>query len=151
MGNINTKTKKVSRNSWREDWNHFEGPDFKEAELIIQQQKWHGQIEIHCKSSDWYAHNHQNDPNYANVLLHVVYLHDKEVYHKDGTKIPVIELRNTLDQSTLNKYQPLMLNSLSIPCEKLIKDVNPVYLNLQLQQAAIERLNNKSLIWLNDL
>lgn len=31
------------------------GPDFFNAQIIIGNQKWAGNIEIHLKSSDWYA------------------------------------------------------------------------------------------------
>lgn len=128
--------------------NQHEGPDFKEAELIIDGQKWFGNIEIHCKSSDWSIHQHSKDPNYANILLHVVYLHDEEIHLPDGSRIPVIELRNSIDKNSLENFQSLMLNSLGIPCKNLIKEVKPVYLSLQLNQAALGRLNSKAESWL---
>ncbi|MFI0427397.1 MAG: DUF2851 family protein, partial [Flavobacterium sp.] len=48
------------------------GPDFFNAQIIIGNQKWAGNVEIHIKSSDWYVHNHENDSNYDSVILHVV-------------------------------------------------------------------------------
>ena len=40
------------------------GPDFFNAQIIIENQKWAGNVEIHLKSSDWYVHNHEKDSNY---------------------------------------------------------------------------------------
>ena len=44
-------------------YTQLSGPDFFNAQIIIGTQKWAGNIEIHCKSSDWYLHNHQLDTN----------------------------------------------------------------------------------------
>ena len=37
------------------------GPDFFNAQIILDNQKWAGNIEIHIKSSDWYLHHHEID------------------------------------------------------------------------------------------
>ena len=73
------------------------GPDFFNAQVIIENQKWAGNIEIHVKSSDWYAHHHDQDHRYNNVILHVVWEHDVDVFRKDETSIPVLELKNIVD------------------------------------------------------
>ena len=49
------------------------GPDFFNAQIVIGNQKWAGNLEIHIKSSDWYLHHHEKDANYDNVILHVVW------------------------------------------------------------------------------
>ena len=56
------------------------GPDFFNAQITIGNQKWAGNVEIHLKSSDWYIHNHEQDSGYENVILHVVWEHDTEVF-----------------------------------------------------------------------
>ena len=38
--------------------------------------KLKGDIELHMKASDWFAHQHQNDSAYSNVILHVVCKND---------------------------------------------------------------------------
>lgn len=48
------------------------GPDFLNAAIQFDECTLHGSIELHFKSSDWYAHGHHVDANYANVILHVV-------------------------------------------------------------------------------
>ena len=45
-------------------YSQLAGPDFFNAQVIINNQKWAGNVEIHIKSSDWYVHNHEKDENY---------------------------------------------------------------------------------------
>jgi hypothetical protein len=58
---------------------------------------WAGNVEIHLKSSDWYVHHHERDAAYENVILHVVWEHDTEIYRKNNTEIPVLELNKYVD------------------------------------------------------
>ena len=67
------------------------GPDFSFGMIHLDGVDLVGPIEIHVKSSDWYRHNHQFDPAYDNVIVHVVYNHDKDIY-QNGRKLPTIEL-----------------------------------------------------------
>lgn len=52
--------------------NHGAGPDFLSGALLIGGMEWHGHIEIHTASKEWYNHGHHRDKNYNNVILHVV-------------------------------------------------------------------------------
>jgi hypothetical protein len=69
---------------------------------------WAGNVEIHLKSSDWYVHHHERDAAYENVILHVVWEHDTEIYRKNNTEIPVLELNKYVDIDTITNYQALM-------------------------------------------
>lgn len=53
-------------------WNRLDGPDFRDAELIINGVATRGDVEIHFYRRDWNAHGHQHDPGFANVVLHVL-------------------------------------------------------------------------------
>ncbi|MEM0966057.1 MAG: DUF2851 family protein [Verrucomicrobiota bacterium] len=53
-------------------WNFQEGPDFRGAILEMDGVRVHGDIEIHLHEEDWWKHKHGSDPNFANVILHVV-------------------------------------------------------------------------------
>jgi hypothetical protein len=50
-------------------------------QITIGNQMWAGNVEIHLKSSDWYVH-HERDAAYENVILHVVWEHDTEIYRR---------------------------------------------------------------------
>ncbi len=52
-------------------WNQFEGPDFKEAELLIDGKKFTGDVEIHFHPNDWFSHGHHQNSNFSDVILHV--------------------------------------------------------------------------------
>ncbi|WP_421773652.1 DUF2851 family protein [Gracilimonas sp.] len=52
--------------------NASDGPDFKQAIIEIEGLRWHGNIELHTKSSNWKSHGHHSDPNFDTVVLHVV-------------------------------------------------------------------------------
>lgn len=53
-------------------WNFHEGPDFKEARLVLDGVELIGDVEVHLNLLDWRHHRHENDKNYDRVLLHVV-------------------------------------------------------------------------------
>src|SRR4051812_38819893 len=84
------------------------GPDFFNAQIIIGNQKWAGNIEIHIKSSDWYVHGHEKDDNYDNVILHVVWEHNIPIFRKDNSEIPALELRKYVAKDILLNYKALM-------------------------------------------
>ena len=48
------------------------GPDFRDAVIELQGRRVTGPVELHRTPSDWYAHGHDRDPAYDNVVLHVV-------------------------------------------------------------------------------
>ena len=120
------------------------GPDFFNAQITIGNQKWAGNVEIHLKSSDWYIHNHEQDSGYENVILHVVWEHDTEVFRSNNSEIPVLELQKYVDSDTIDNYQSLMAPKSWIFCEKQIKEVKEfVFKNWQ-ERMFFERLERKS-------
>ncbi|MBX9808425.1 MAG: DUF2851 family protein, partial [Flavobacteriaceae bacterium] len=120
------------------------GPDFFNAQLIIGNQKWAGNVEIHLKSSDWYVHHHERDEAYENVILHVVWEHDTEIFRSNNTEIPVLELKKYVDTSTITNYQSLMSPKSWIFCEKQIKEIDNFALKNWQERLFFERLERKS-------
>ncbi len=121
------------------------GPDFFSAKIRIGGQLWVGNVEIHLKSSDWYAHRHEIDSAYDNVILHVVWQHDVDVFRKDNTVIPTLELKNRIENSTLSSYNKLFSgNKKWIPCEDSFGEVDDFVLQNWLERLYFERLENKS-------
>jgi hypothetical protein len=122
-----------------------EGPDFFNAQLIINNQKWAGNVEIHVKSSDWYLHNHENDSNYDNVILHVVWEHDSEIYRKDNSEIPVLQLKEYVSKEVIDKYNKLSSAKSWIFCENEIASIKEITFSSWKERLFFERLERKSI------
>jgi hypothetical protein len=120
------------------------GPDFFNAQITIGNQKWAGNVEIHVKSSDWYVHNHEKDAGYENVILHVVWEHDSEIYRSDNSEIPVLELKNYVSPAAINNYQKLVTPKSWIFCEKQLIEIPEFTLNNWQERLFFERLERKS-------
>ena len=120
------------------------GPDFFNAQLIIGNQKWAGNVEIHLKSSDWYVHNHEKDSNYDSVILHVVWEHDVPIFRKDNSEIPTLELKEHVLLSDLHKYQSLLSQKSWIYCENEIGNVDDFIFKNWQERLFFERLERKS-------
>ena len=69
------------------------GPDFVGALLVSAAGDLvRGDVEVHTRASDWRAHGHARDPNYAAVVLHVVGRLDVRVPHGEHQHVPTVEL-----------------------------------------------------------
>jgi len=125
--------------------NHGEGPDFFNAQIRIQGQLWAGNVEIHLKSSDWYAHHHERDPNYDSVILHVVWEHDVEVFRAEQTALATLEIKNLVVDTAIANYKILSgSNHNWIPCELHFANVNIFVRAHWLERLYVERLEEKS-------
>lgn len=121
------------------------GPDFFNAQLSIGNQLWAGNVEIHIKSSDWYLHNHEQDKAYDNVILHVVWEHDTEVFRKDNTTIPTLRLQDFVSKNILDNYLKLISkNSKWINCENDFASVDAFAFDNWLERLYFERLERKA-------
>lgn len=121
------------------------GPDFFNAQLKIGEQLWAGNIEIHVKSSDWYLHSHETDSNYDNVILHVVWEHDTDIFRKDNTRIPTLVLKHYVSAEALHNYSKLFSKAQKwINCENDFSDINKFTITNWLERLYFERLERKS-------
>ncbi|NNF84913.1 MAG: DUF2851 family protein [Winogradskyella sp.] len=123
------------------------GPDFFNAQLKIDNQLWAGNVEIHLKSSDWYAHHHETDSAYDNVILHVVWEHDIDVYRKDNSKITTLQLKDYISSTLVGNYQELMHQKTTwINCENDINAIDSFIIKNWLERLYIERLERKATV-----
>lgn len=120
------------------------GPDFFNAQITIGNQKWAGNVEIHLKSSDWYVHHHEKDEAYENVILHVVWEHDTEIFRKNNTEIPVLELKKYVEKETIVNYQSLIAPKSWIFCEKQLTTIPQFVMQNWQERLFFERLERKS-------
>jgi hypothetical protein len=119
------------------------GPDFFNAKIKIGELEWVGNVEIHIKSSDWFAHHHEKDSAYDNVILHVVWENDKPVF-RNGVAVPTLELKKRVNQSLLSEYRKLVNSPTSIACEKSFADADDLIKLSMLDRALMQRLETKA-------
>jgi len=59
-------------------WNHGAGPDFKDARIRVDGRVIDGDIELHFHQSEWFAHGHEQDPAFDDVVLHLLVFPPKQ-------------------------------------------------------------------------
>ncbi|MBO5729396.1 MAG: DUF2851 family protein [Paludibacteraceae bacterium] len=116
------------------------GPDVFNAKVEINERQWAGNVEFHVRASDWHRHNHDGKNEYDNVILHVVFEADEQIFSQSDNPIPTIILR--YPESILNKYQTLTQNSLFCPIE--FDKIDSFRLNQWIDRLLIERLQVKT-------
>lgn len=119
--------------------NKDQGPDFSNAKVRIGLTLLAGTIELHLKTSDWQKHQHQHDPNYRNVILHAVFLHDEKV-----NDVPVVELAPRISGLLVDRYSTFMNNVLFLPCGSGIQKINELVFSSWRERLLVERLTRKS-------
>ncbi len=122
-------------------YNTNQGPDFSDAKIKIGTTTWAGTVELHINTSDWKKHNHQQDNNYNNVILHVVWENDTK-----ANELPVLELKSRVPKVLLQRYEELMLSSSFIPCEKMIHTVREITWKSWKERLLAERLLRKAAV-----
>ena len=122
------------------------GPDFLNARLRLGEVEWNGAVEIHLRATDWARHNHQVDPKYDQVVLHVVGQHDAEVVRTNGSRIPALVLQARLAPELLARYQALMgaPAAAPLPCAPLLSLVPEITKTMMTERALLERVERKA-------
>lgn len=122
--------------------NEDSGPDFSDARITIGGQKWVGNVEIHVKASDWYAHGHDRDRAYDSVILHVVAVDDARVRRQDGREVPQVVV--TMPPGFFMTYARLTADLKGTRCSSLLAELPPMVKTDWLESLAIERLHHKA-------
>jgi hypothetical protein len=127
------------------------GPDFLQAKIQIDGVVYVGDVEIHRTSFDWLQHQHQADPRYNKVILHVVLeassAHPPTIVCS-GRIIPVLVLGRFLSDTIQTIWQKAILDERSkkfhtIPCFDKNTILTPDALEHWLVKLALERLELK--------
>ena len=120
--------------------NHDAGPDFLQAVVTIGDMRWVGSVEIHCRSSDWFRHQHQYDDKYRSVVLHVVYEHDRDIELSDEERIPTLELKGLIPPEIFERYETLMNEPDMLLCRNHLQNVESIIIQNKLSESLIERM-----------
>jgi len=127
------------------DLNRDSGPDFSNACVVIDGLIWHGDVELHIRESDWNRHQHQQDPAYNKVILHVTWEagNSAVVYREDGSTVPCLALGARMCDDALKRMQLLMNSMDSIPCYPLFPRAAGEIVDSMFQNSLQQRVQQK--------
>ena len=108
-------------------------------------------LEIHVNSSGWYSHHHEGNPDYNEVVLHVVLYHNgqREIKCQDGRIVPEMELAPLLSKEpstseTEAKIHLKRLSQLPVCCGIATLERGTERLKKILGHAAEQRIQEKT-------
>ncbi len=95
--------------------NDDSGADFRDAVIATSRGLQTGDIEVHTKSSLWWAHRHHLDPVYNRVVLHVVFRRDVTgpVRLQNGREVPTLALEELDAPEVVNSHY----TAPPVPCQ----------------------------------
>ena len=123
-------------------WNHNEGPDFMHAEIDVNGKLQIGDVEIHVRSSDWYAHKHHLNSRYNRVILHAVLFNDDfnlRTRLQNGKRIPTLELLKWVAVDTGDLYD----NTKDTPTTDGLCRITGKLLNIEILKGVFESLGRE--------
>jgi hypothetical protein len=125
------------------------GPDFSEAKIQVDSDILFGSVEIHINESDWFNHNHHQDDQYNNVILHVFVNASKthainqlqQIIHRFQIDL------NQLESGLISQLKNLKKLEESAPgkCGIVLSNTKDHQFERLIQQAAEQRLIRKSI------
>lgn len=131
--------------------NQGDGPDFHLASIRHQSLVQYGDIELHIRCNDWYAHKHHYDPAYNSVILHIVLdaQSAEPVLRQDGTKVPTSVIGHLIPSKLLTSIRD-SLRQHDLSCRNNIRHISPHVIDKQLEIASRLYLKQKKLQLLED-
>lgn len=107
-----------------------DGPDFKNARIMIGGIKYVGDIEIDTNISDWAKHEHNKNEKYNSVILHVFFNRDIKDFHPitaSGRVIPALNLSQVIDDD----LRKVIREAISLEKDHRMKGIPCQYKELQ--------------------
>ena len=118
------------------------GPDFFNAKVRIGGTLWVGNVEIHDRSSDWYAHGHDHDAAYDNVVLHIAGTIDRDVVDARGRTVAQMQLN--VPQNVADNYHALVSADAYPPCYRIVPQLSSLMVHSWMSALQAERLEQKT-------
>ncbi len=133
----------------RGEWNHQAGPDFLNAKLEIDGRTVRGDIEIHCRLSDWAKHGHSGDSRYRNVILHVI--GEDGIPGKYSSAIPMLPVFLLPEDFSGGRYIENRPDSGTGKCAAFFQRISDEALHRFAGDAGLERMRQRSNLLLTEM
>jgi len=118
------------------------GPDFFNAKIRIGDILWVGNVEIHERASNWFAHHHDKDKAYNSVILHIVRENNASVYRTDNEVIP--QLIFHVPREVEENIEWLLSRDTPVACAERISNINSLHISGWITALLTERLERKT-------
>ena len=118
------------------------GPDFFNAKIKINGVLWVGNVEIHELASDWYRHEHDKNPVYDSVILHIASTIDTDVYRSNGNPIPQFQLQCPTEVQ--KNYRELLSTDSYPPCFRIIPKLPKLQVHSWMSALQTERFEQRA-------
>lgn len=118
------------------------GPDFFNAKVRVGETVWAGNVEIHERASDWFAHGHHKDKAYDSIILHVVRYSDKVVCRADQEVIPQVVLK--IPPKIEKNIEWLLSRDTPVSCAERIRTIPTLHISDWMDALLTERLERKT-------
>ncbi len=122
--------------------NTHQGPDFFNAKIKMGGTVWAGNVELHLKASDWFAHGHQQDAAYNNTILHVVLNADAEAITEDGHRPLTVQM--DMPRELLLRYQELCSTDDYPRCHRIVPRIHPLKVHSWMDALLAERMEERA-------
>ncbi len=127
-------------------WNGGPGPDFRAAVLEIGGRRVRGDVEVHIRPADWFAHGHDSDHEYDAVALHVCWF--PPAPGERVPPVPLAALRDPMlakpgfsfDQIDPGAYPWRVADAPPRPCSGALAGVGPGEAAAWLEEAGRRRV-----------
>jgi len=124
------------------------GPDFLNARVRIGNVTYRGDVELHTDAAEWKAHNHDRDPHYNRVILHVVMTADAvapPTHTVSHRPVPLLVLHPYLDEQVRSAWMTDDKNEPDerIKCYGLNAEVPAELISRWISSLAVERIELK--------
>lgn len=119
-------------------WNPNQGPDFLQAQIFIGQILWVGSVELHVRSSDWFRHRHPSDPNYQDVILHVVWEVDRL-----QPDLPTLELSKYINRRITRQQLLQLVDIGQLACHRFMRPIDSMYWTQWRSELLQQRIKKK--------
>jgi hypothetical protein len=132
------------------EWNRGAGPDFVHAAVEVDGELLSGPLELDPEAGDWEAHGHSQNPEFRDVILHVVFRADaRRIFTRtsEHREVPQVVISEPQISDALNRPQREVAIAHPGRCVAPLKSLPTGAIHRLLEEAAMLRATAKAKRW----